>query len=316
MNWVDLIIIASLALFAIESYGRPFLLEALDLFSFILALIFSLRFYNYPAQFFQNQFSLPHGFSLVLGFMAAWFLTEILFYFLVRVFLPRLPKIRIKDSKTLAIIPGIFRGLILISLILVVLATFPVQPTFKKSVKQSKIGSFLLSRAYQLESPVKQIFGGAAQDTLTFLTIKPKSNEKIDLGFQTIQYSIDTEAEEAMVKLVNQERVSRGLEALEFDEKLREVARLHSEDMFKRGYFSHFTPERESVADRAQKKGVDYLVIGENLAFAPSLELAHKGLMNSLGHRANILSADFHKIGIGVLDGGDFGRMFTQVFSN
>lgn len=316
MNWVDLIIIVSLIFFAFESYGRPFLLELLDLFSFILALIFSLRFYNLPAQFFQSQFSLPHGFSLVLGFMAAWFITESIFYFLVRFFLPKLPKTRIKGSESLAMIPGIFRGLILISLILVVLATFPVQPQLKKSVKDSKVGGFLLKEAYQLENPVKQIFGGAAQDTLTFLTIKPKSNERVDLGFQTNEFTIDPEAEKAMIKLVNQERVSRGLSALEFDEILRAVARGHSEDMFKRGYFSHYSPEGETVADRALKKGVEYLVIGENLAYAPSLDLAHKGLMNSPGHRANILSADFYKIGIGVVDGGDFGKMFTQVFTN
>jgi uncharacterized protein YkwD len=58
------------------------------------------------------------------------------------------------------------------------------------------------------------------------------------------------------------------------------------------------------------------LVIGENLAYAPNLELAHTGLMNSEGHRANILSPDFNKVGIGIEDGGVYGLMVTQVFSN
>ena len=44
--------------------------------------------------------------------------------------------------------------------------------------------------------------------------------------------------------------------------------------------------------------------------------LAHKGLMDSEGHRANILSPDFNKIGIGIMDGGVYGLMVTQVFSN
>ena len=119
-----------------------------------------------------------------------------------------------------------------------------------------------------------------------------------------------------MIKLVNFERTSRGFNALTYDPKLMEVGRKHSADMFKRGYFSHYSPEGKSVADRAEKGGINYLVIGENLAYAPNLDLAHNGLMNSPGHRANILSADFNKIGIGILDGGVYGLMITQVFSN
>ncbi|MCL4365722.1 CAP domain-containing protein, partial [Patescibacteria group bacterium] len=119
-----------------------------------------------------------------------------------------------------------------------------------------------------------------------------------------------------MFELVNKERTGRGLKALVFDQKLQAVARGHSGDMFKKGYFSHYSLEGKTVADRALNASVDFLVIGENLAYAPSVELAHKGLMNSEGHRANILSPDFNKVGIGVLDGGIYGKMFTQVFSD
>jgi len=41
-----------------------------------------------------------------------------------------------------------------------------------------------------------------------------------------------------------------------------------------------------------------------------------QGLMNSPGHRANILNPNFHKIGIGVIDGGIYGKMYTQEFTN
>ncbi len=315
-NWVDLVIIFLLIYFAFEAYGRPFLLECLDLASFILALIFSFRFYNYPADFIQKQFNLPHGLSLVVGFMIAWFLTEIIFYLLSRLILPNIPRFRIKGSEALSMIPAILRGLVFVSLILVLIATFPIQPSLKKDINQSKIGSYLLGRAYQLEQPVKQVFGGLTKDSLTFMTIEPKTNERVNLGFQTQNFQVDPADETAMIDLVNKERTTRGLNALTFDSKLRSIARDHSADMFKRGYFSHYSPEGETVADRAEKAGVDYLVIGENLAYAPSLDLAHTGLMNSPGHRANILSPDFNKIGIGVMDAGEYGKMFTQVFTN
>jgi len=316
LNWIDLSIILILLYFAYEAIGRPFLLEVLDLISFILALVFSFRFYNFPAKLFENQFDLPRGLSLVIGFMVAWFLTESIFYFVTRLFLSKIPKFKIKGSEYLSIIPAALRGLVFITLILVLIGTFPVAPLLKKAVSESLLGNYILKEAYGFEQPVKKVFGGLTQDSLTFLTIKPKTNEKVNLGFQTNEFRIDEISEREMIDLVNKERGSRGLNALTFDPKLREVGRLHSSDMFEKGYFSHYSPEGDSVADRAERFGVDYLVIGENLAFAPSLELAHRGLMDSEGHRANILSPEFNKVGIGVMDGGIFGKMFTQVFSN
>lgn len=316
MNWVDLAILGTLLFFTLEAVRRPLVLEILDLLSFLLAFFISFRYYNYPAKFFENNFQIPHGLSLVFGFMAAWFLAETIFHFTVQILIPKLPAIKSRLINSFSIIPAVLRGLVFISLFLVLIATFPIQPTIKKAVQDSKIGSLILKNAYRLEEPVKNIFGGVTDETLTFLTIKPKTDERVDLGFRTVEFSVDETSEREMIKLVNNERVSRGLKALTFDSELRAVARGHSEDMFERGYFAHFSPEGESVADRAEKAGVNFLVIGENLAYAPSVFLAHKGLMNSEGHRANILSSDFGKIGIGVMDGGVYGRMFTQVFSN
>lgn len=315
-NWVDLIIILTLILFMVEAFGRPFLAEALDFFSFLFAFFLSFRYYNLLGDLFDNQFNVPHGLAMVLGFMATWFLSEILFFFIIRLLIPKIPYLKLKGENFLALIPAFLRGIIFISLILVLLATFPIQPSIKKAVHDSKVGSYFLDNAYQLEQPVKNVFGGVSEDTLTFLTIKPKTNETVDLGFKTTEFSIDEVEEREMINLVNKERASKGLKTLTFDSKLRDVGRGHSADMFKRGYFSHYSPEGKSVADRAEDAGVSYLVIGENLAFAPSLELAHKGLMNSEGHRANILSEDYGKIGIGVMDAGIYGKMYTQVFSN
>jgi uncharacterized protein YkwD len=315
-NWIDLAIVTVILLFTLEAFGKSLIAEILDLASFLLALILSFRFYNYPATLLETHFAIPHGMSLVLGFMAVWFLTELIFYLLARLVLVRIPIIRFPGEKFLSLVPAFLKGILFVSFFLVLLGTFPIQPTVKKAVQESKIGSNMLSRAYQLEGPVKQVFGGVTQDSLTFLTIKPKTNESVNLGFQTSDFKVSENTEFAMIDLVNKERNSRGFSTLTFDSKLRDVARGHSEDMFKRGYFAHYSPEGKSVADRAEEKGVSYLVIGENLAYAPSLELAHNGLMNSPGHKANILSADFHKVGIGIMDGGVYGLMVTQVFSN
>lgn len=314
-NWVDLIIIGIIIFFALDAIRRPLIWELFDLASFILAGVVSFSLYNLPAKFFESQFSVPHGLSLVLGFMLAWFLAEFIFYLLVRLIIPKLPKIDFLYAKVFSVFPAIVRGLIIVAILLVVVATFPIQPSIKKAVLGSMVGSQILKHAYALETPIKQVFGGVANDSLTFLTIKPKTDEKVNLGFQTEDVTIDLISEQLMFVMVNKERADRGIKILVMDLNLRAVARAYSADMLKKGYFAHYSPEGKSVADRLLSANIDFLVVGENLAYAPSLELAFNGLMNSPGHKANILSTDYSKIGIGVMDGGVYGKMFTQVFT-
>ena len=64
------------------------------------------------------------------------------------------------------------------------------------------------------------------------------------------------------------------------------------------------------------KANIAFNYAGENLALAPNTDLAMKGFMQSPGHKANILSLDFGKVGIGVIDGGIYGEMFCQDFTD
>jgi uncharacterized protein YkwD len=86
--------------------------------------------------------------------------------------------------------------------------------------------------------------------------------------------------------------------------------------MFTRGYFSHNTPDGINPFQRMKKVGITYLSAGENLAHSYSLDSAHTGLMNSPGHRDNILNTHFGKIGISVLSSDTKGLMVVQEFSN
>jgi uncharacterized protein YkwD len=86
--------------------------------------------------------------------------------------------------------------------------------------------------------------------------------------------------------------------------------------MLARGYFSHYSPEGKTALDRLRAQRIAFLIAGENLALAPTVTVAHTGLMHSPGHRANILRPQFGKVGIGILDAGRHGIMVTQNFSN
>jgi uncharacterized protein YkwD len=119
-----------------------------------------------------------------------------------------------------------------------------------------------------------------------------------------------------MLALVNAERVERGLKPLAADPEITPVARAHSQDMFSRGYFSHYTPEGKDPFDRMKSAGIKYYSAGENLALGQTLRICHEGLMNSPGHRANILNPSYGRLGIGILDGGAYGLMISQEFRN
>lgn len=190
----------------------------------------------------------------------------------------------------------------------------PIQ--VKGKIADSYVGGPLIKSAPIVESYIEKIFGGTLEETITFLTVKPDSDERVDLGFKTTKTKADSFCEEEMLKLVNEERTKRSLNALIFNDKLTEVARLHSTDMFWRGYFAHNNPDGQTPFDRMDKFGIRYGFAGENLALAPDVEIAHNGLMNSPGHRANILSVDFKKIGIGCIDGGIYGKMISQEFTD
>jgi uncharacterized YkwD family protein len=124
-----------------------------------------------------------------------------------------------------------------------------------------------------------------------------------------------TPEEKQMLDLVNRERQRAGLRPLVVDPKLVQLARLKSKDMIAKGYFSHYSPTYGSPFEMMDSFGVSYRYAGENLAGAPTVEIAHRSLMNSPGHRANILNPNFQRIGIGIISGGPYGKMFTQLFA-
>lgn len=318
MNWVDIVIIILLLFFVYESIGRNFLGEVLDSASFIIAFFASLRFYNEFAKFFASSFHVPNSLAKIFGFLSVWFLVEMFFFVIIHFVVFRLiSHIKLPHQlNSFSFIPALFRGLVFISIILVLLGTFPIQPRIKKDILDSRIGSKILSETQRLETPLKNVFGGITEDTFSFLTIKPKSDESINLGFQTTEFRPSSAMENQLIALVNKERTARDLLPLEKVNRLTEIGRSHSADMFTRGYFAHSSPEGKNVSDRALDKGYIFLIIGENLAYAPTVELAHKGLMDSTGHRENLLSPEYSKVGIGIMDGGVYGLMVTQVFSN
>lgn len=317
-NWVDLIIILILLFYASEAWRYGFLGILVDFAAFLGSLLLSFRLYKFTAGLIISNFNLPASFANALGFIATAVILEailgLIFAYLVSLLPERVRKS--KFNKILGLAPALGEGIVLIAFLLTAVTALPVKPDIKKAVSESKIGGIILKETSGVEKAINQVFGGAINDALTYFTVEPGSKSTIQLKNGIDNLTVDHAAETQMFADVNRERTSRGIPALSWSTKIVGVAEAYAMDMWNRHYFSHYNPEGQTVADRFNAAGISYEVVGENLALAPTEQTAMTGLMNSPGHKANILDTQFHTIGIGVVDNGIYGMIFVQEFSN
>lgn len=317
-NYIDLIIFLVFVYFATEAFRHGFWVIFADFVAFLGSLVISLRLYKSISVLLINNFNLTVSISDALGFLISAILLQSFFAILLGHLIHNLPK-KIRNHKfdrLLGIIPGLGEGVVLISFLITLIVALPIKPQIKNDITNSKVGGYLLNKTASVESSINKVFGGVIDNSLTYLTIHPQSGESVELDIGIIKLSVDEKAEGELFKKVNEERQKLAIEPLIWYPKVVSVARDHAIDMWERKYFSHFSLEGEDVGDRLQSGEVSYIFAGENLALAPTTITAHTGLMNSKGHRENILDPKFKKIGIGVIDNGIYGKMFVQIFTD
>lgn len=126
------------------------------------------------------------------------------------------------------------------------------------------------------------------------------------------------EAEDRMRALVNRDRAAAGLPPVLADPALAAVARAYSQEMARTGVVGHVSPLTGDATDRAARAGIRTGLLLENIARAYGVAEAEAGLMNSPGHRANLLTAGVTHVGIGIEVGAAVGGrreiFVTQMF--
>jgi uncharacterized protein YkwD len=318
-NVVDIVLVACIILSIAYGWHRGFILGVLDLLSWVLILFAALRFYQPVAALIGPKVDLwSDVWDRPVAFVAVGIITGMIIQVVGHAILSRLPQgiHERTTNRVLGILPGLFNGIISSALIGALLLSIPISEGLHESARESVLAPRLAVYAERLEGMLHPVFGEAVARTLNLLTVEPESHERVNLSYKVANPKPRPDLEAAMLELVNQERVKAGLTPLVADPDLVPVARSHSTDMFNRGYFAHDTPEGLSPFDRMKRSNVRFLTAGENLALAPTLQVAHTGLMNSPGHRANILNRDFGRVGIGIMDGGMRGLMISQEFRN
>lgn len=120
--------------------------------------------------------------------------------------------------------------------------------------------------------------------------------------------------EQKMISYINSERTKRGLSELNINPQLSKIAHLKAEDMLNNNYFSHTSPTYGSPFDMMKKFGISYTMAGENIAKNTDVYKAHVALMNSEGHRANILNSSYTDVGVGVVHDNSGGIIVVEMF--
>ena len=315
-NSVDILLILIVVYNILRGWQSGFIIGVLNLLSWGGSLWAAFSFYNQVTIWLEPLLALPSPLVRPIAFLLIVIVVGILLSLLSNLITERIPaRIHTHDiNRIWGLVTGLIGGLIAIAIFSWFLLALPFSGYLRVAVRDSALANHFAARIQQVESKLSPIFSNAITQTLNLMTIHPESDELVELPY-TVEDAVPVpELEEEMLEMVNQERAKVGLSALQMDSELVAVARNHSNDMFRRGYFSHNTPEGITPFDRIETGRIFYRIAGENLAHAPTLLIAHTGLMNSPGHRENILRPEFGRIGIGILDGGSRGLMITQNF--
>jgi uncharacterized protein YkwD len=318
MNYVDIILLLIIALAVWGGWRKGFILGTVNLVVWIGSLLIGFFCYRYFGGLLQGIFPKLGVWTLPLAFLLTIILSRLILAFIFNTLLRRTPDTVHAHgaNRFLGIIPGIINGLIYSTIVVALLLSLPLMNGLSTKTKESRLVNSLAVNVGWIDDKLSPIFNDAVKKSLTSVTVEPESNETVKLNFTVKDATVRADLENEMLRMVNEERTKRGLKALIADPELVPVARAHSQDMFERGYFSHYTPEGKDPFDRMKASGIRYYSAGENLALGQTLKICHEGLMNSPGHRANILNPSYGRLGIGILDGGAYGIMISQEFRN
>jgi uncharacterized protein YkwD len=121
--------------------------------------------------------------------------------------------------------------------------------------------------------------------------------------------------EQRLLALVNHEREHAGSSKLAWNDRLASAALAHSKLLADHQGLSHQFAGEPTLEQRLSATGARFDAVAENVAEAPDVEAAHKGLMASPGHRANILDRNANAVGISIVQRGS--QLFvTQDFAH
>lgn len=316
MNVADIILLFVLLISSIIGFRFGFIQSFMNLIKWCGSFAAPFLFASPLTSLLQNVFHVEAMWLFVLSLLLLFIGSFLLLSLLTKTVLYYTTKTVHRNllNRVSGIVPGIIIGLLLSAILYnAVSATYWQEGAkeFQSSrfaiLYQQTINNAEKKFVKNIKSSVQNLQVAGASETNALYNTE---------SFQTNNFNSDTLKELELLQLVNRERIIRKLLPLQMNPELSFAAKLHGADMFTRGYFSHNTPEGKDPFKRLNDLNISYKYAGENLAYSNSVSRAHFALMQSPGHRANILNSKFSKLGISVLNGGTKGLIVIEEFKN
>lgn len=321
MNLLDVILIIVVATSLIFGFRRGFILGAYEIVAAIVGLVVASQLYLRVADSLEFL-NLEQGWRNLIAFIIVYAVTQIPAMMIIgpavrwfRSLTGIMPGVSLAD-RVAGLAPGLLRGLLIASVITIFIGFFPTTTRAGSLLDSSRVGLWLYRASTSATLRAADATGFKIADLYSVTPRAEGSKYVLPFKVDNDDLTVDIAAEQHLLDLVNAERTQRGLGPLLLDQELSVVARAHAREMFREGYFAHISPSTGTPFDRLQAAGISYGLAGENLAFAPDVDRAHQGLMDSPGHRANILQSGFHKVGIAAISSNRHGTMVVELFTD
>ena len=321
MIWFNLLAVVVVGYAAWTGYRRGGALIALEIASLALATALAFWLYREPGAWLRAHWGVTTGLANLSSLVALWLVGEVAAALVIRwLILPRLPKAWLHLSR---VARGSGAGLNaakvigLVGLLVAVAQAVPLSTPGRAVIAPSATALAIAPVARWWRPVAASGLSRDVADSLATATVPdgPGDHKLVQLGFTAVG-RVDAAAEADLLSRLNAERTSRHLPALTLNRQARLVGRAYAAQMLAGGYFGHIEPSGRTPFDRLRAGGVAFGAAGENLALAPTVAAAHTGLMNSAGHRANILAPGYRQVGIGIIDAGPNGFMVAQEFTD
>ena len=307
----------------VRGWVRGFTREAMDLVGLILGIALAFRFSGLLGDWLAEWLGISPEFGRLAGGIVIFLLVgvgaSIGAHYLQKVFtLPGLALTHRLLGGGLAMAWALFVAILMLSLVVVI----PLPDSVDERIEESSVASALTDPDAFPQRMFNTVAGDRVLEALLNLD-RLVGREKIILEHEETlaippadpgALRSDEKGAEEIFQLVNRARIEEGLDPLAWSAPLALVGEGHATEMYIEGYFSHTSPTTGTCADRLDAAGIPYLIAGENIALAATARTVHEGLMDSPGHRSNIVGPDFTRLGVGVVK-GPLGLMVVQVFT-